>query len=379
MIILNLIYTILIFIFGLLIAYKTKKTIKSNIIYFVLIEHMIFSYFYYLFTLYNISDARGYFIRATYNNNWLATFNVGTDFIDFVATIPIKYLNFSYLNAHLLFGLFGFIGFTYFIKMLKNNGKNLFGIPLTIIIVLLPGFHFWTSALGKDSLFFMALMMFIYSLRYVKQNKIKLLFSFFLIIMIRPHMAMVIILATLLTLIIVNPKKINLSHIFLLTISIIVFILFIPLFNKFVGIDELSTESIQQKIEIFNNEGKRGGGLTSNIDVSGYSLPAKLFAYLFRPFFFDARSVFQYIASFENLFLLLIIIQSTINKYKHKKIHNKQYINKFLLYYILLSWLMLSINMYNLGLASRQKYMIIPAIFLLLFDNPTKQFIKKKL
>jgi len=365
----NFLYTILILLLGILFAHQTEKKINSKIVYLVLIEHFFFSYFYYLFTLYNISDARGYFIRSSTNNNWLSSFNVGTDFIDFIATVPVRFFHFSYLNINLLFGLFGFIGFSYFIRMIKKNKVYFFGIPLTVIVLILPGFHFWTSALGKDSLFFMALMMFVYSIRHFKQNKLILILSFFLIIMIRPHMAMIIILSVLAALTFVNPKKINFSHILLLIISISIFILFIPLFNKFVGIDELSTESIQEKIEIFNNEGKRGDGLTSNIDVSGYSLPGKLFAYLFRPFFYDARSIFQYIASLENLFLLIIIIKSFYNRIKLRKSIKQRLSDKIMLYYIIIAWIVLAINMYNLGLASRQKYMIIPVIFLLLLLN----------
>lgn len=377
--ILSIIYIILIWLVGLKIAHNTSRRIKNPIAYLVFFEHLSFSYFYYLFTQNGTADANGYFNRAIRNDFFLESFGVGTDFIDFIATIPIKYLHFSLPAAHQLFGLLGFIGFTYLLRMLNNKKFYFFGIPVIYIVVLLPGFHFWTCALGKDSLFFMALMMFFYSLMHIKGNVLKLIFGLIIISLIRPHIGLTMITAISLTLILRKPKSFSFAHFFLIIIVGIIFALSLPFVMEYVGIEEISSESIEKKIEIFNNEGARDSGITSNIDVSDYSLPMKMFSYLFRPLFYDAKSVFQLIASIENLFLLLIFGKLTkrVPFYFIKWFRQLSDIHKIMFFYVLLSWLLLSINMYNLGLASRQKFMIIPVIFLLFLSNIKRNQLKK--
>lgn len=365
-------YIFLIFVIGIFLARKTSKKIKNNIIYFVFLEHMLFSFLYYLYTLNNFSDASMYYTKAMELDGFLSNFATDTRFVILFTSIFVKYLLFSKLAAFFLFGLFGFIGFQYLIKMFDYNKITFINIPIVFLILLLPGFHFWTSAIGKDSLFFMLSTMSIYGLQNIKKRFLLFLIPFILLAIIRPYMGFVFLLAIIIALFLKNPLKYKTSFFYIGIITIIVIIIFLPFITSFLSIDQFGLDNINERVAYYNDYGaNKTDNLSSYVDVGSYNLPMKMFAYLFRPLFFDAHSILQLLASFENTFLLIIIFKwLTSIKYKVFTWYRLlKETDKILVIYILLGWLILAESMYNLGLASRQKYMLLPIIFILIFRN----------
>jgi len=370
--ILSFIYIPIILIIGFTLTHNVVKRTGVKLIYLFYIEHFVLSYFYYLFAQNNNADSNMYYRLAAEGGNLLESFGTDTKFIVFLATFFVK-IGFSKISLFFLFGLFGFIGAIYLIKMLDYNFRlKLFGFPMVFLILLLPGFHFWTSALGKDSIIFMSLMLFFYGLKKINKRYLLILLAFFLLAIIRPHLAMVMLIAIVLTLFFRNPLTYDFSHIFLGFIMLGLSILFLPYFLDFINIDKLEMNAINEKIEFYTSYGaSKTDNLNSYIDVRSYSLPNKMFAYLFRPLFFDANSILQLLASFENLFLLVLVFKWLKSiRFKvftwYKLLRDT---DKVLFIYLLVGWAVLSAGMYNLGLASRQKYMLLPVLFILIFKN----------
>ena len=105
----------------------------------------------------------------------------------------------------------------------------------------------------------------------------------------------------------------------------------------------------------------------NSIDTSSYNIPLKLFTYMFRPLFFDARGLFPLLLSFDNLVLLLTFTYPFLRimyqlKFRTLKLNATNY---FLIIYSSLSWFFYAQSTSNLGLAARHKIMILPAIFCL--------------
>jgi len=367
----ELLYIILIFIVGFFIANKVSKQIRSNIPYLVFVIHMSFSFLYYLYVKTHAADANMYYYKGMLEKeNFLSAFGTSTDFIVFLSALLQK-IGFDKLSLFFLFGLFGYIGFVYLIKMLAYIPKFFFGFPLLYVVLLLPGFHFWTSALGKDSLFFMALMMFFYSIQKLPSNFIMLIFSFLILALIRPHMGFILLLSVLTALFFRNPGKFKFSHVLLGITTIVVLIVFLPFVLEFLNVDQMQLNEMNKRFEEFTNYGAQmKDDVSSYVDMSDANIITKLFAYLFRPLFFDAHSFMQLAASFENFILLSIILSwlksirfNIIKWYKAFPISRK-----IMAIYIAAGWLILAMGMYNLGLTSRQKYMLIPVIFIIIFD-----------
>jgi hypothetical protein len=102
---------------------------------------------------------------------------------------------------------------------------------------------------------------------------------------------------------------------------------------------------------------------TSGIDLTSYSVPEKLFAFWFRPYFFDAPGALGYIVSFENLFYLIFFARLfTLKGFRY--LFSADAITKTCLFTFLgVSFALAQISG-NLGLAMRQKSQV---MFLMLF------------
>jgi hypothetical protein len=370
-IILNTIIIIIIVLIGILSAKKTAIKQKTTIIYYVFFTHLLFSILYYIFALYNTADANGYYNRAIEQTSLFDSFETGTKAIVFISYIFVKFLSFSKLSLFLLFGFFGFIGFIYFIRQLEANTIKVFGIPTTFLIIFLPGFHFWTAALGKDSIIFMAIILFFYGIKNTLQNKLMVILSFLIITSIRPYLSLFILLSIFLAILTTKFKRINKSFLSLFLISIVVFVLILPFTKDFLNLDSFDINNLVNRSEYYNEQGsKQLSNTTSYVDVSDYGVLNKMFMYFFRPLFFDARSIMQFLASLENLFLLVFLIKWLIS-IRFKFITWLRIINiteKTMFYFAVIGWFTMALSMYNLGLASRQKYMFIP-ILLILFSK----------
>jgi hypothetical protein len=81
-----------------------------------------------------------------------------------------------------------------------------------------------------------------------------------------------------------------------------VFILFY-IYQDILALTGLEDESIADPL--ISHRAQELSKATSGIDLVNYSIPEKLFAFWFRPLFFDAPGMLGYIVSFENLFYLV--------------------------------------------------------------------------
>jgi hypothetical protein len=315
-------------------------------------------------------DANMYYRQAENSDGLLEFFDKGTQSIIFVSTIFVQYLKFTKITLFFLFGFVGYLGHIMFYLLLGRKPYFIGKLNIKNILVLLPAFHFWTSALGKDSLFYFLIMLFVFGLAYRKL--IYILLSLVLMYLLRPHMAALAVMSIGMTFIFSNPLKTGVTQVLVLLFLTLVSILLLPDLKDFLGVDAIDNQSITNTMEFYNNYGARyAGGSSSYVDTTSYNLVQKLFSYMFRPLFYDARSILQFVISFENLFLLVLMFNWFI-KIRFKIIRwffNLALLEKILFWYVLGSWVILAANMYNLGLASRQKYMILPVLFLLMFAN----------
>src|SRR3546814_16950478 len=90
---------------------------------------------------------------------------VGTGDVVNMAMPCVTGLNLSFLVACLLFNIFGAIGLIAFDTCLQEVTANKSKLlrRFATLIVLLPSISFWSSALGKDSLAFMAAALTLYA------------------------------------------------------------------------------------------------------------------------------------------------------------------------------------------------------------------------
>jgi hypothetical protein len=336
--------------------------------------HSLLALTYYLYALFNPSDSHHYFDKVVlriYGENWFDYFGTGTRFIDFISFFLINALGFSYEGAMVLFAWMGYLGFLFFYIFFKERirtSHSFLGIDYFWILFLLPNLHFWSSSLGKGSIIFFGFGLFFYSLLYPGGRLWAIILGGFIIYMIRPHIFLVIMIAVGLSYTF-STRGVAIGYRVVILLTAFAATLFV--YQDVVQMTGLEDESISDPL--ISHRAQELSKATSGIDLVNYSIPEKLFAFWFRPLFFDAPGLLGYIVSFENVFYLIFFAR-LFQPSGLKFIWSGDAIMKTcLLTFLGVSFALAQISG-NLGLAMRQKsqVMILMLFVILKFMDEQK-------
>jgi hypothetical protein len=322
--------------------------------------HLLFFLIYYTYATFNASDSKSYYFDASIpREDLMGLFLTGTKFIVFIAN-PFVQLGFSYITMMLIFSWMGYVGFVfaylYFQENITVNVTVFKKYDLLKLLLFLPNMHFWTASLGKGSLIFFGLMLFIYALRFPQKRLFALLFGGFLVYMIRPHV-MLFVLVGVIVGIVTGKSKLGIG-IKVLILAVSIAFLFAAK-NSILSVASLQeSENVIQDFDQF--AAQQSGRLVSSgsgVDMSNYPLPFKFFTFWFRPLFIDSPSAMGIFSSIENLIYLLLFFK-ILNKRFLKFIFKAPYLVKTSLIIFVLSSFALTFVMSNLGIIMRQKSMV---------------------
>lgn len=348
--------TILLFflIYVFFVFVKNKKDI--NFVLLIFFWHTFFSLAYYFFTLFNSADARRYY-RLSLEDD--LEFFPGTKAVISITSFLTGKLEANYLNTTLIFGFLGTLGLIYLYITLRKYFES---IPkYWKLILFIPSMSFWSSGLGKDSISFFAVCLFLYTITLNKKIYILLPISFFSMFIVRPHIALMMIISFVIYFII--RSRVHLLFKLITLPVILAGLIFSSSFvQQYVGLEEASIDSISSYVDDRQNSNQGGG---SSIDLQSMSYPMQMFTYVFRPLPFDAHSALALFTSIENTILLILFLYVLFkNKFKlHAFVEGK---HAWLLIYVFLTCSMLAITTANLGIATRQKWMFMPILIYLL-------------
>jgi len=366
----NFFYTLLLIIIGFIFINRFKNNLSKTellVLRRIWIFHILVSVGFYFFTRNGGGDAWYYFITSQ-KMNFIEFWNYilnekGTYFVFALNYIPSKILDLNFFNNTLLFSFLGFIGMVYFyliaLKTIHYNTKigKFFIFPL---FFFLPNLHFWSSGVGKDSLLFLCIGMFSYALLSISKRFILIIISLALAFFIRPHMVFFMLLAFGLAYT-MNSNLSGAKRLFLGGLLIGGGVIILPSVLEFVKVEEISTESIvkfsEDKSALLSRE-ETGSRLSQSS-----SFPAKLFAFYFRPFFFDVNGLPALIASFENLLLVLLSIKVLRNK-PYLAFKKAPFVIKGLILFMLIGSIAFSLSLGNVGIMIRMRNMFLPGFII---------------
>lgn len=357
----------LVFLFGLFIIWGIRTYFKSTLTRssLVYIWHTLLCLVYFWYVFEKGGDAIGYFIRATlygYNNK----FGFGTAGVDYLTTLLVQGLGLSFLGCFLVFNIFGAIGLLAFDSILRQTTKDssLRIKRLASLIIFLPSVSFWSSAVGKDSISFMATCLALWAAINFKRHIFLFMFSVLAMVLVRPHIGGIMIAAFALAFIFDKHASIF-QRISIGSIAVIATGIAIPFALQYAGLGGAgNTADVQAYIEGRQGYNTEGGG---GVDIRSMSLPMQMFTYLFRPLPFEANSVFALAASIDNIILLYLFIIGSRALLKKAK-PSLQANRAFLWIYAFMTLIILSMTTANLGIAMRQKWMFAPMFIFLLIS-----------
>ncbi|WP_246255438.1 hypothetical protein [Cyclobacterium plantarum] len=243
---------------------------------------------------------------------WGRYFGTSTTFILWLTYIPSRVLGLSYLTGNILFGALGFIGIRYLFVMTASyfpSNHKVLNISLFPIIFYFPNMHFWSAGVGKDSICFWGIAWFVYAVQAYRKRWWHGLVALFFVFMARPHMGQALIAGA--TISILLGSEIRKEYKIVLGVFALVGSIYLSATTlSFLKLEEFSLE------ELGSLASKTAGLLASGhsgIDVASYSIPMRIFTFMFRPIFFDAHNVMALLSSFENalyLYLSLFIYRN---------------------------------------------------------------------
>lgn len=357
----------IIFICGVLIAQRVARCfgVKQRYSVFLYLWHTIFCLIYLLYVIVNGGDVLTYYKLAISGK---FEFRPGTNSVLMINSLFIYGLNFNLLGSFLVNNIFGFLGLISFQGALNvaTENKTKYIKKLSIIIVLLPSISFWSSALGKDSLSFMATGFALWAALKLEKRAVLMAFAIFVMFLVRPHMAGMMIIALAFSLVL-STKVSLVRRLILGTTALLIAAALIPFALQYAGIsDPSSAESVMEYMEGRQSLNMHGGG---SVNIASMNLPMKLFTYMFRPLPIEANSIFSLLASLDNIILLFLFIagmNAALRKPlpRHLVDHNRV----FMWIYCFLAWGILAMTTANLGIAMRQKWMFAPMLIFLLIS-----------
>lgn len=349
--------------------FKSQLSIKEmGILRRLWVFHLLVTVAYYFFTRNGGGDAWGYWTVAQSmepQQFWVYLLDTtGTYFLYALNYIPANLLGMGFFANTLLFSLFGFLGMVFFFviafKTIPFN--SIFGkLLLFPALFFLPNLHFWSSGVGKDSILFFCIGMFVYSLLNISRRIPLLILALLIAYLIRPHIVLFLLLAFGLAYLL-DTKFQPFKRVFLSVVLLSIGIAILPTVMEFVKIDEASVESFEEFSE--NKSDLLSRYQTgSRIDASSASYPVKLFAFLYRPFFFDINGLPALVASFENLLLLLLSVKVLFSK-PITAFRKAPFVVKGLFLFLVLGTLAFSATLGNIGIMIRMRNMFLPGMII---------------
>jgi hypothetical protein len=309
----------------------------------------------------NIVDAVVFYNNASTATSWISLFGLGTSFMSFLI-YPLVHVGVSMFVLFFLFATISYQAFLWYFNQMSRHyvsGVTIYGIPFTQLFFLLPSLHYWSGFLGKDVLVF-------YFLTYLLfENKMKVQFNMshgivlVLLLLLRPHIFVVTFGAFFIYYLTQNNLS-KTNKIKLLLLAAIVVGVSIPIVFRFINIESFTYKTISEKWNEINSYALHSG---SGVNLMESNYLERIWLLLFRPFYYDASTIYQYIISIENSIVLLFFIWGAIYLYTKRKVIVITGDVKLALLIGFSIVLMIACYIYNLGLASRMRLMFFPMFF----------------
>jgi hypothetical protein len=231
----------------------------------------------------------------------------------------------------------------------------------TYLLLFMPSLHYWTSAIGKDSLFFLGICLSIWAAMQYKQRLIALSGGMLLMLAVRPHIA-VIAAGAFAMAVMVDRRTRLIVKVPLLLLSLAGAAFAAASVWSTFRIDLTNVDALAEMMagrEAFA-ETEDAGRTAVN---AGY--PIRLLSLLFRPFFFDAGGALGLIVSFENLLFLILVLLIVFHLRTMTRLARNVPFVRYALVCSAGVAIVLAIGYYNVGLGIRQKAtMILPQVLI---------------
>ena len=324
----------------------------------LLLMHLGASLAYYLYSQTAWADAIGYY----YDPEGLrfTDFRLGTILLVKLIASMKTIMGGSYLDYFLLFQAFGAWGILLMFRVFQeiHDKLNLKPSQLSYLLLLVPGLHFWTSAIGKDAPVFLGISLAVWAAMRLQSRIVPFGLGIVLLILLRPHIALVAMIAVAISTFF-DRRSNNLAKAGLLVLALAGSAYVATMVLSTFKVDVTSANSLT---DFFAAKDRSFRAIEGNANLVNAPYYVKLFSLLFRPMFVDANGVFGLVASLENVALIGIFISLATRARLLIWAARNYFFVRFSLIFSVTLILLLAAVYYNVGLGLRQKVMIYPSL-----------------
>ncbi len=349
-----------------LVSYVVGKNlnISGSFIGILYLWHLIFMLVYLWFVSDYGGDIIGYW-NDSFTNRY--DFTPGTKFVVSLVKIFSVLLGFDFISTNIIFMSFGVFAILLLTRIYFDIFQNL-SLKcqiFPIVIVFFPSLSYWSSSIGKDGLALLSCTLSLYYFSQINKRFIIIFLALLIMVFIRAYVALPMALAITITFFFILNKSFHkILTLFGLALIFLLGLIFLP---KVLGLsDDFSFYNINLQF-IFNLfESRKNYNLDgiSSYNIINFSILEMILTFMYAPIFVNSLGIFGMLASIENLILICFLLLSFLGL-KHYRFHikNPSFIYSFIFFNIMI--LMFSYTTTNMGIAMRQKTMLLPFYFYL--------------
>ena len=328
----------------------------------LLVLHTLASCAFYLYAEASGSDAHFYYYDPFNYYGMLSPY--GTGFIMNIVQVLKTNLGGTFFDYFLVFQAAGFWGVVFLYKVYHEifAEMEVYQPGWTYLPLFLPGLHFWTGAIGKDAPIFLAMAVSVWAAMRLKSRLVPMALAIVLMLVIRPHVAFLALIALAISALFDRKTGILLKGLFVVgSVAGAIFVVGALQTNH--SVDMSNAESVSEYMESRASIDESSGADRAIVQANAV---VKVLSLWFRPFFLDAENAMGYIASLENLILLIIFGFLAVHQRLLRGAFRKVlYMRYSIIMFVLLSAVLAAVN-YNVGLGLRQKMMAMPCLLVML-------------
>jgi hypothetical protein len=312
-----------------------------------------------------------------------------TNFIKWFTGVVYYLFGPDMITGFLVFGLIAVLGSYFWYRATADSIPFINKRLYLALVLFLPSVAFWPSSIGKEAL--MQLGLGVAALAAACILRQRLLQGFligaaggWLLWVVRAHLLAIVTFSVAAAYLFGRSAlrtaqdrvKVSLARPIGAVILIVVVVFALSQAADFLGMEDLSLSSIEAELDETSAQTAQGGSKFGgdkdeprNNSLTPLRLPAGAATVLLRPFPWEIESGFQILASLESMVLVLLMIR----RWSSMKLSvTRARSSPFLLY----CWTMIAIwaatfsSFANFGLLTRQRSLVLPALFVLIAIDP---------
>lgn len=341
-----------------------------------------FARYFTVFVLYRgVGDAAGYNYYASYQHVlwrqgkfvWEPEGKMGTQNLELITTAVYTVIGPAPLAGFLVFASFAFWGVYLIYRAFRIAVPAGHHRLYAVLLFCLPSLLFWPSSIGKEAWLMLWLGVFVLgAAKFCARQR----WAFALLLLgvlgtglVRPHITVLMLTALVVAQLFRPIGDQAIGAIYkaagLAVLGLAAFIL-INFSAEFLGIEDLSTQSVVGTIDWASEQTSTGGSAFTPVPLSNpLGVPAAIVTMLVRPFPWEANGVTALVQSLEGLALIALIVA---NRKRIKQLPRLLRQNPFVMFAVVysLAFILAFSGFSNFGILARQRTLMLPAFLVLL-------------